>query len=586
MRAIKGIMVLLVCLTLIVSVGSQIFHSITIPSSGQVQVGSDLPLGTKIIETSFENERLPAPQECGQGGLYVPNGWADADVGDGDPTSKMWYIDESDSRAPLGGFPDGSHGIYAIVVPDAAWSTENFLMMRNNEVTRLYVRWWQRFETFPAQGDDYLPIFWVTGMKLDNSDAVIQYTVPYISVSMGTGGLNVGTVLDALFDWNLEGSVPASAIQADVWYEFEFSLVLAEQGSCTFSVDGVKYVDWKGDSRLEPINAQFSDFYYSGLTGFEVGIQFPAIQSSTSYEYWLDDVLAIGSNAPDIFEEDFESVPLGTRTDNEGGTDGHGIVQDVITHSGSHAWKLWGLRETLWTDDTMLECVGGPYDGQIKRLGDIASEVAADSKPGTYQFADGGNGYPKLMMMNPDGSLPSGYVGPPVPNDGLYHWTVSNGYPRGRIGTGDNIPAYDDVYLRVYFYLERLDGYVQILRLWAPSGASTNYIAMVAVSQGDITIEGVGGEFKATADVTLNEWHYLEMRFKVGTSDGIKQVWFDDPETPIIDAQNLDTSGAMGASEYTPLTGLVLAGTYPNCELTFYIDDFAASRDRAYYFGV
>jgi hypothetical protein len=577
MRAIKGILVLLVCLILIVSAGSQIFQSITIPSSGQVQVGNDLPLGTKLIETSFENERLSAPQECGQDWRYVPSGWADADVGDGDPASKMWFIDESDSHAPSEGFPDGSHGIYGIVVPDAAWSTENFLMMKNDEVTRIYVRWWQRFATFPAQDGDYLPVFWITGRKLDSTGAVIQYTVPYVSVIMGTGGLSVGVALDALYGWNLDGSVPASAIQAGKWYKFEFSMVLDKEGSCTFSVDGVKYVDWKGDSSIESINAQFSDFYYSDIMGFEVGMQFPAIQSPISYEYWLDDVLAIAASAPDIFEENFESIPLGTQTDNEGGTDGHGIVQDVIVHSGSHAWKLWGLRETLWTADTMLLCDGGLYDGQTKRLGDLVSEglVADDSLPGTSQFSNA------WLAMYPEPT-----PGPDVPDDGKYHWTVSNAYPRGRIGAGGNIPAYEDIYLRVYFYLERLDGYVQILRLWATSGASTNYIAMVSVSLGEITISGVGGEFSVPVDVTLNEWHYLEMRFKSSSSDGIYQVWLDDPETPIIDKQNIDTSGAYGADEYTPLTGLVLTGTYPNPELVFYVDDFAASRNRAYYFGI
>ena len=76
------------------------------------------------------------------------------------------------------------------------------------------------------------------------------------------------------------------------------------------------------------------------------------------------------------------------------------------------------------------------------------------------------------------------------------------------------------------------------------------------------------------------------MRFKADSYNGIKQVWFDDPETPIINKQNLDTSGALGATEYTPLTGLVLDGSYPDCQLVFYVDDFAASRSRAYFFGV
>ena len=60
MKAIKVIIVLLVCLTLILSASSAMFLSITIPSSGRISEGpSDLPpMGTTLIETSFENEVL------------------------------------------------------------------------------------------------------------------------------------------------------------------------------------------------------------------------------------------------------------------------------------------------------------------------------------------------------------------------------------------------------------------------------------------------------------------------------------------------------------------------------------------------
>lgn len=590
MRVAIGIIILLACLMLTASVGSIMMNSITIPSSGQVQIGSNLPMGMKLIQSSFENEPVSAPRECGQG-LYVPKDWADADVGDGVSETKLWYIDASDSRAPSGGFPDGSHGIYGIADADVNgdWSVEDFLMARHEQVSEVYVQWWQRFKTFPAQGSDWLPIFWVTGQKLRSSDgAVQQYTVPYVQVIMTTQGLSL-SLTEEVSSWNISGSVPANAIQSDSWNKFEFSLVMSEKGSCIFKVNDVTYVNFNNiDTSIESINQKLSDYNYTNITGFEVGMQFPSSNSQSSYEWWLDNVLEIGANAPDIFDTSFESLTLGTRTDNEGGTDGHGIVQNAIVHSGTQAWKLWGLKQTLWTTSTSLQCLGGSYNGQTKTLGEVSAAglLASDSASGTYQFADGGNGYPKLLMMNSDGSLPSGYAGPEVPNDGKYHWTVSNGYPRARIGIGGNIPAYDDIYLRVYFYLERLDGYVQILRLYAPSGTANGYMCMVTVTKGEIIAEGVGGEFHYSTSVTLNQWHYLEMRFKRGTSDGVVQVWFDDPETPVIDKQNLNTSGAFGATEYTPLTGLVLDGTYPDCELTFYVDDFAASRNRAYFFSV
>jgi len=563
--------------------------TITIPSSGQVRTGSGLPklpTGITLLNSSFENEPVQAPRECGQG-LYVPKDWADADVGDGVSETKLWYIDASDSRAPSEGFPDGTHGIYGIADADTAgvWSVEDFLMMKHDQVRSITVQWWQRFKTFPAQGSDWLPIFWITGQKRASDGSIMMNTVSYISVIMSSSGLGVSTSEDVK-SWGISGSVPSGVIQPNAWYKFEFSLVMAQSGSCTFKVNDVAYVNKTGiDTRIETINAKLTGYYYTNIMGFEVGMQFPSSNSLSTYEWWLDDVLEIGAVVPNLFDTSFESVALGTRTDNEGGTDGHGIVQNTIVNSGTQAWKLWGLKGTLWTTTTSLRCLGGPYDGLTKTLGDVSAAglLASDSAIGTYQFADGGNGYPKLMMMNTNGSLPSGYAGPSVPNDGKYHWTISNGYPRGRIGIGGNIPSTsDDIYLRVYFYLERLDGYVQILRLYSASGDSAGgYISMVSISKGQISLEGVGGEFYYPTTVSLNEWHYLEMHFKrSSTNAGIKQVWFDNADTPVIDKQNLNTAAAIGAADYTPLTGLVLDGSYPDCQLQFYVDDFAGSTKR------
>ena len=547
---------------------------------------------TVYVDTSFEN--ITTPQQITWNG-YSPPGFG-GDIGDGEFSNPnvavMWVVGSGDSRAPPA-FVDGTKAVWGRVEPDAAWSTEDFLMHIHYATPSVYVRWYQMFKNFPTS--EYLPIFWNFVRKLDSSGTVIQYTIPTFQIILSGNKLTVSPASDT--NLNTAGATSNfPTMQTNTWYKIEVIYTYhATAGSYQIKINNQLAYSFTG--KTAATTGQEPAYSYTELIGFEVGMQYPAIASSTSFEYWLDGIYASNEAAepsptptpspyasPDLFSTDFENVALGTRIDNEGGTDGHAVMQNAVTHSGSRAWELTGLRETLWTTSTSIQCLGGPFDGQTKTLGEVNAVglLAIDSAIGTYQFANGGNGFPKLLMMNSDGSKPSSYpAGPDVPNDGKYHWTVSNGYPRGRIGIGGNIPYRSEVYLRVYFYLDRLDGSVQILRLYAASGASDNYISMVTLSRSDITVEGLGGEFRATASVSLNTWHYLEMRFVASSSgQGVKQVWFDNPNTPIIDRQNLNTAGATTANDYTPLTGLVLAGSYPNCELHFYVDDFAGSTKR------
>lgn len=244
---------------------------------------------TNYFKSSFENEVFSAPRECGQG-MYVPVNWTDADVGDGGIGTEMWYINESDSRAPPGGFPDGSNGIYGINTPDPDWSTENFLLKRLDDVTpSLYVSWDQMFQELPSGKDIWLPIFWDFVRKDSVSDGkIVQFTVSVVRAILVENQITISVDSDS--NLNLTGaSTTPFPIEAMQWYHFEFWHLLNDTtGEIKFKINGFTVFNYTGDATAKTLSP---DTVFSAIQGFEVGMQKPAIVSST-YHFWLDNVVA------------------------------------------------------------------------------------------------------------------------------------------------------------------------------------------------------------------------------------------------------------------------------------------------------
>jgi hypothetical protein len=245
--------------------------------------------GTQYFESSFENESLSAPQRCGQG-MYVPSGWTDADVGDGGSGTEMWYIDESDSRAPPAGFPDGSHGIYAIVTNDADWSTENFLMRIVPESFELSLTWYQMFEQLPSGTSDWLPIFWDYVRKVRVSDGtVVQFTVPFVKAILAGDQISISAATDSHVDLTGATTTPFT-LDAMQWYKFEFWHLWNEtDGKITFKINEQTVFDFTGDTVAKTLD---QDTVFTTIRGFEVGMQFPILASSNNYTFWLDNIIA------------------------------------------------------------------------------------------------------------------------------------------------------------------------------------------------------------------------------------------------------------------------------------------------------
>lgn len=257
---------------------------------------------TQYFESSFENEVLPAPLECGQG-MYVPVNWTDADVGDGGIGTEMWYINASDSRAPSGGFPDGSHGIYGINTPDPDWSTENFLMQRLDDASpSLYVSWYQMFKELPSGKDIWLPIFWDYVRKDNVSNGqIIQYTVATIRVILVENQTTIAVSPDTHL--NLTGAlITPFALKPMQWYHFEFWHMSNETaGEITFKINDLTVFNFTGDTAAKTLS---QDTVFSAIQGFEVGMQKPAIVSSNTYNFWLDNVVAKFEVMPESLIDD------------------------------------------------------------------------------------------------------------------------------------------------------------------------------------------------------------------------------------------------------------------------------------------
>ena len=263
---------------------------------------------TQYFESSFENEGVPAPQECGQG-MYVPKNWTDADVGDGGIGTEMWYINASDSRAPPGGFPDGSHGIYGINTPDPDWSTENFLMQRlDDETPSLYVSWYQMFKQLPSGTDIWLPIFWDYVRKDNVSDgAILQYTFTIVRAILVENRITISVSPESHL--NLTGaSTTPFTIETMQWYHFEFWHLLNETaGEITFKINGLTVFNFTGDTVAKTL---IQDIVFSAIQGFEVGMQKPAIVTSNTYNFWLDNVVAEFQVIPGLPTDNADDVIL------------------------------------------------------------------------------------------------------------------------------------------------------------------------------------------------------------------------------------------------------------------------------------
>jgi len=254
------------------------------------------------LDTSFENEPLPAPQQCGQG-MYVPQGWGDADVGDGGgTTSQMWFINNLDARAPPGGFPHGTHGIYGKLINDPSASTEMFLLAIFAHYinpypapqSSLYVRWYQMFRTLPV-GSEWLPIFWTAVGKYDvNSSAhpqPSQWTQSVLQLILSGGGLNVSP--DSDVHLNLSGAYSAiPPIQPLTWYKFEVLNVQAPAPAGRFELKINDVTRYLFTGNTYPTTGAEPNIYFGPLYRFEVGMQQPGLSGSALHEYWLDAVRA------------------------------------------------------------------------------------------------------------------------------------------------------------------------------------------------------------------------------------------------------------------------------------------------------
>jgi len=247
---------------------------------------------TIFIDTGFEDE--PSPQQCFWDG-YAPSGFG-GDIGDGEFTDPdvavMWVID-SDDDPYLGRLPpifiDGSKCVWGKVKPDPVWSTECFLMnVIVDQTQALYISWYQAFNPIPT-GSDWLPIFWDFVRKVRVSDGqVVQYTVPVVKATLSNSQVSISASSDS--NLGLSGasttSYPLEALQ---WYNFEFWHLLDEiVGEITLKINNVTVFDFVGDTVAKTLDP---NYVYTAIHGFEVGIQFPALTSSTNYTYWLDKIV-------------------------------------------------------------------------------------------------------------------------------------------------------------------------------------------------------------------------------------------------------------------------------------------------------
>jgi hypothetical protein len=256
---------------------------------------------TVFVDTGFESE--PSPQKCACCGAeaWSPQSFA-SDVGDGtwlDPVTgenivaELYVIDVNDDpslgRLPVS-FIEGQKTMWGAVRPDPAWSTEDFLMHIHYDSPSVNVTWYEMFDPLPSGTSDWLPIFWDFVRKKDSTGQIVQYTISVVHLTLVGSGISVSPASDTNLDFT-GATTQSFTFQPNTWYRFNFYHILdATNGRITVKINDVTIFDFTGNT--VPKTGSEPDYTYTPLIGFEVGMQYPALSSENTYEFWLDDILA------------------------------------------------------------------------------------------------------------------------------------------------------------------------------------------------------------------------------------------------------------------------------------------------------
>jgi hypothetical protein len=271
------------------------------------------------------------------------------------------------------------------------------------------------------------------------------------------------------------------------------------------------------------------------------------------------------------YETDFSEFPEDYVFPPSEATDGRKEV--IVDADGKHSIRCYGLKTTEWREDYVppKPISGGPLAGQSLSIGEVAAQglLADDSLVGSFQFANAWLAWHDAVVPN-------------VPDDGKYHWTVSNAYPRARIAVpGYTVPFNQSNFQAIIFKLNKIDGYVQIIRFYS---TSLTYLCTARITPSGITISlSQVGEYSVSIPISLNDKHFLQVEYIVDAANGGVRVWFDDDETPVLEQLGLDTTrgGSVSAlTQYNPITGVVLCGTYPNPEIDLQVYNYWVSEEK------
>jgi len=172
------------------------------------------------------------------------------------------------------------------------------------------------------------------------------------------------------------------------------------------------------------------------------------------------------------------------------------------------------------------------------------------------------------------------------PYTGTYSAKIytATGGPYGRGRLVKNLPDLEEVNVRVYFYIDYWDGYIQVIRTAGHTQGYYTYIARVVISSSYVELQ-LGMEDKNPGDwwpagepgplskrtsysFQTDRWYRIEMRFKGGSS-GEGKVWVDG-------VQKISYLGDMsGAPDVDKaICGVCLYQTDVD-PATIYVDDFA-----------
>ena len=146
----------------------------------------------------------------------------------------------------------------------------------------------------------------------------------------------------------------------------------------------------------------------------------------------------------------------------------------------------------------------------------------------------------------------------------------------GQHGIYMNIPSSTELIVGFGFYYTNATGTATILSFWDTSSVSQGVCLGINLGTGTLTVStvqnsGTPNTTLATSSTGLspNAWNYIELRIKLGTTNGEAQIYLNGVQT--LNVNNINT--ANGITSYSKLAFGIFHGSYTFAVVSFYFDD-------------